>query len=288
MSAAPPRPVSLRAADGRALEGLLVEAPQPRGAITLHGAAGYPRGFYLKFAAYCAGRGYHTLVYDYRGCGASALTPLRGDPATMAEWGRLDMPAALQFMARRFAALPQFTVGHSIGGQLGPAASNQALARAHVMLATSVGYWRDETAPFRYLALFLWKVYGPLTLRLWGYVPQSLLWRGLSLPRGVFLQWRSWCMRPEHFGPDLDQELPGHQFAACRGPLLLWGFSDDPVANPKTVPPLLGYYPQAQIEQRWTSPAELGVRRIGHGGFFAAHHRDSLWRGVLDWIDARG
>jgi predicted alpha/beta hydrolase len=285
---AAPRAVTLRAADGRALAALLLEAPRPRGAITFNGAAGYPREFYLKFAGYCAARGYHTLVYDYRGCGASALAPLRRDPATMAEWGRLDMPAALEFMARHFAPLPLFTVGHSIGGQLGPATSNQARARAHVMLAASIGYWRAELAPFRYLALFLWRVYGPLTLRLWGYVPHSLLWRGLSLPRGVFLQWRIWCTRPEHFGPDLDRELPGHQFAACRGPLLLWNFSDDPVANPQTAAPLLAYYPNAHIEQRWTSPTELGVRHIGHGGFFSSRHRDSLWRGVLDWIDARG
>jgi len=26
------------------------------------------------------------------------------------------------------------------------------------------------------------------------------------------------------------------------------------------------------------------VRAIGHHGFFSERHRDSLWRGALDWI----
>lgn len=279
--------LALHAADGRALAGLLLESPRPRGAITVNGAAGYPREFYLRFAGYCAERGYHTLVYDYRGTGASASRPLSRDPARMSEWGRLDMPAAIEFMARRFEPLPLFTVGHSIGGQLGAACANQALARAHVLVAASTGYWRAEPAPFRYAALFFWRVYGPLTLRLWGYVPHSPLWRGHALPPDVFRQWRTWCMRPEHFGPDLADELAGNQFEACRGPLLVWGASDDPIANRKTVAALLAYYPKAQVEQRWTRPAEVGARHIGHHGFFSARHRDSLWRGVLDWIDAR-
>jgi predicted alpha/beta hydrolase len=286
VSAAPPS-VTIRAADGRELGGLLLEAHAPRGAISLSGAAGYPREFYLKFAGYCAERGYHTLVYDYRGMGASARVPLRQEPASMAEWARLDMPAALAYLARRFAPLPLFTVGHSLGGQLGPAMPNQSLARAHVMLAASTGYWRAEPAPFRYAALFFWFVYGPLGLRLFGYVPHSVVWRGGPLPRGVFLQWRTWCTRSEHFAPDLGTELAGNQFAECRAPVLAWAFSDDPIANPVTVPQLLAYYPRARIEQRWTHPRDLGVRHIGHRGFFAVRHRDSLWRGLLDWIDAR-
>ncbi len=218
MSGVTPIPVTLRAADGRELAGLLLEARAPRGAICINGAAGYPREFYLRFAAYSAERGYHALLYDYRGVGASARAPLSNDPARMSEWGRFDMPAALEWLAQRFPRLPLFTVGHSIGGQLGAATSNQALARAHVMLAASTGYWRHEPAPLRYAALFFWFLYGPLTLRLFGYVPHSWVWRGRSLPRGVFLQWRRWCLRPEHFGPDLASELPDNQFAQCTAP----------------------------------------------------------------------
>jgi predicted alpha/beta hydrolase len=283
----PPQPVTLMAHDGRQLAGLLLAASRPRGALAVNGATGFPREFYLKFAGYCALRGYHTLVYDYRGIGASARGPLSAEGARMSDWGRLDMPAALTSLARRFAPLPLVTVGHSVGGQLIGCMPNQALARAHVMVATSTGYWRRQRVPFRYQALIFWKIYGPLMLRRLGYLPHGVVWAGEALPRGVFLQWRKWCLDAAPFGPQLDEDMHDSQYAAVRAPLLAWGFSDDPIATPAAVEALLASYPHAQIERRWTRPAEAGVRHIGHHGFFSERHRDSLWRGALDWIDAR-
>ena len=147
MSALPPQPVTFSARDGRALAGLLSEAAPARGALVVNGATGFRREFYLKFAAYCAQRGYHALVYDYRGMGASAHAPLSAEPARMSDWGLLDMPAALAWLAERFAQLPLVTVGHSVGGQLIGCMHNQARARAHVMLAASTGSaWTNVTA----------------------------------------------------------------------------------------------------------------------------------------------
>lgn len=287
-----PQSVTFTARDGRALAGLLVPAaPTPaaaaRGALVVNAATGFPREFYLKFASYCAARGYHTLVYDYRGMGASAPAALDTEPARMSDWGLLDMPAALEFLAARFPALPLFTLGHSVGGQLVGCMENHGRARAHVMIATSTGYWRRQRVPFRYLALFFWKIYGPLAIRRRGYLPRGAVWSGGSLPRGVFEQWRAWCLRAEHFGPDLAAEMRGSQFDAVRAPVLSWGFTDDPIATPAAVEALLKFYPQARIERRWSAPEDVGVRSIGHQGFFFERHRDSLWRGVLDWLDAR-
>ena len=282
-----PQPVAVTARDGRSLAGLLIEAQPARGAVSINGATGCRREFYLKFAGYCAQRGYHALVYDYRGMGASAVIPLSAERARMSDWGRLDMPAALETLAARFPHLPLFTLGHSVGGQLLGCMPNQARARAHVMIATSTGYWRRQHVPFRYLALVLWKLYGPLMLRRLGYVPRGRVWSGGSLPRGVFLQWRRWCLNPAPFGSRLDEDMRDSEFAAVRGPLLAWGFSDDPIATPAAVEALLASYPNAQIDRRWTRPADVGVHAIGHRGFFAERHRDSLWRATLDWLDAR-
>jgi predicted alpha/beta hydrolase len=281
------QPLALEARDGRALAGWLLEAAAPRGALAINGATGFKREFYLKFAAYCALRGYHTVVYDYRGIGASALTPLPAECARMSEWGALDMPAALAALAQRYPQLPLATLGHSVGGQLIGCMPNQARACAHLMVAASTGYWRRQRAPFRYQALAFWKVYGPLMLRRHGYVPRGLVWSGESLPRGVFLQWRAWCLSAARFGAALDPEMSDAGFAAVRAPLLSWGFRDDPIATPAAVAALLESYTNAVIEQRWTAPAELGARTIGHHGFFAERHRDSLWCAALDWLDAR-
>jgi predicted alpha/beta hydrolase len=284
-----PETVSFTARDGRELAGLLLAAPAARAALALSGATAYPREFYLKFARYGTERGYHVLLYDYRGMGASARADLRAETARMSDWGMLDMPAALEYLAARSASLPLVTLGHSVGGQLLGCMYNQARARAHVMIATSTGYWRRQRVPFRYLALAFWKIYGPIALARHGYVPHGWLWSGQSLPRNVFLEWRTWCLSPAHFAPDLEGALRGNQFSRVHAPLLNWGFSDDPIATPAAVRALLdAFYPNAQLEQRWSSPHELGVRAIGHAGFFSERHRDSLWRAVFDWLDARG
>ncbi len=219
--------------------------------------------------------------------GASARQPLAEESARMSEWGLLDMPAALEWLERRFRGQPLVTVGHSVGGQLIGCMYNQAAARAHVLVATSIGYWRGQRVPFRYLALLFWKLYGPLELKARGYVPRDALWRGEPLPPGVFLEWRKWCLSPTHFAPDLvgDRELG--PFAAVRAPLLALTFSDDPIATPWVAEALLSLYPHAAIERRPITPAQVHVRRIGHHGFFAEQHRETLWRATLDWIDAR-
>jgi predicted alpha/beta hydrolase len=103
----------------------------------------------------------------------------------------------------------------------------------------------------------------------------------------VFLEWRKWCLRPEHFGPDLVGDPQRGPFATVRAPLLALTFSDDPIATPWEAEALLALYPNAAIERRPITPAQAGVRGIGHSGFFAERHRESLWRATLDWIDAR-
>jgi predicted alpha/beta hydrolase len=120
-----------------------------------------------------------------------------------------------------------------------------------------------------------------------GYVPTGGGWTGLPLPRGVYEEWRRWCLRPEHFGPDLHTYLSGHHFADVRGPLLSVGFTDDPIATRRTVAALDAFFPNVTRESRWYSPADTGGVRIGHEGFFSSRHGDTLWRPVIDWLDAK-
>jgi predicted alpha/beta hydrolase len=283
-----PEPFALRSRDGRELAAHWCASPAPRrGVVVVNAATGFPQTFYFKLAMYLAGRGYDALVYDYRGMGASAPPDLATEPARMSDWGLLDMPAALDAAAQRAQGLPVVTLGHSIGGQFLGLLRNHALARAHVQIATSVGYWRWEAPPFRYLAWWFWRVHGPLMLALKGYVPTGGGWSGLPLPRAVYAEWRRWCLRPEHFGPDLRTYLSGHVFEEIRAPVLSVGFTDDPIATRRTVEAINRFFPNVQRESRWYSPRDIGVKRIGHEGFFSSRNRETLWRPVADWIDAR-
>jgi predicted alpha/beta hydrolase len=295
-----PRPFDLRATDGRVLsahwfdaaEGRPGSAATRRGAAVINGATGFPQTFYFKLAHYLSERGYDTLVYDYRGMGLSGPdAPARSrsseETARMSDWGRFDMPAALDAVADRAQGLPVVTLGHSIGGQFLGLLPNHARACAHVQIATSVGYWRWEGAPFKYLAWWFWRVHGPLLLAIKGYVPTGGGWSGLPLPRGVYAEWRRWCLRPEHFGPDLATYLSENFFDQIRAPVLTVGFTDDPIATRRTVEEINQFFPNVRRESRWYSPADAGVKRIGHEGFFSAKHRETLWRPVVDWIDLR-
>lgn len=285
-TASAPLPFALRCADGRELSAHWFAAAQRRAVIMISGGTGFPQTFYFKLAAYAAARGYDALVYDYRGMGASAPPDLATEPTRISDWGLFDMRAALDAAATRAGELPVATLGHSIGGQLLGLLKNHTLAGAHVQVATSVGYWRWENAPFKYLAWWFWRVHGPLMLALKGYIPTGGGWAGLPLPRGVYEEWKRWCLRPEHFGPDLATYLSDNVFAEIRAPLLSVGLTDDPIATRRTVAELHRFFPNAAREVRWYSPADAGSPRIGHEGFFAARHRDTLWRPVFDWLDA--
>ena len=281
------QPLRLRCSDGRELAAHWVAAARRRAVLVINSATGFPQTFYLRLANYTAGRGYDTLVYDYRGMGASAPANLADERCRMSDWGLLDMRTALSAAAERAGGLPVATLGHSVGGQFLGLLTNHALARAHVQVASSVGYWPWEKAPFKFLAWWFWRVHGPLLLASKGYVPTGGGWSGLPLPRGVYEEWRRWCLRPDHFGPDLDTYLRDNVFAEIRAPVLNIGFGDDPIATRRTVQALFKFFPRIEREARWYSPADIGSPRIGHDGFFAARHRDTLWRPVLDWLDAK-
>ena len=294
-----PQPFELRAREGRVLSahwfnwktGFLAEtgdmADQRRGAIVINAATGFPQTFYFKLANYLSERGYDARVYDYRGMNLSAPADLATETARMSDWGLLDMPAALDAAAERAQGLPVVTLGHSIGGQFLGLLANHGLARVHVQVATSVGYWRWEAAPFKYLAWWFWRVHGPLMLAIKNYVPSGGGWAGLPLPRGVYEEWRRWCLRPEHFGPDLATYLSANVFGEIQAPVLTVGFTDDPIATRRTVEEINKFFPRVQRESRWYSPQDAGVKRIGHEGFFSSKNRNSLWRPVVDWIDAK-
>ena len=49
---------------------------------------------------------------------------------------------------------------------------------------------------------------------------------------------------------------------------------------------LFGLYPNAQVEVRRLRPRELGLRNIGHFGFFRSSMKEPLWPLVTEWIEA--
>jgi predicted alpha/beta hydrolase len=271
----------------------------PRGAkrhaVLINSAIAVPRKIYRGFAGYLAGRGCAVLTYDYRGTGDSRqqslvgynqVKSLVGFKASMSDWAALDVTAAVAWMRERYEHLPLSYVGHSFGGQaLGLLANNAEVSRA-LLIAAQAGYWKLMAWPERYRVYAMLNFVGTPLTRLLGYAPG---WGGLGqdLPKGVFEQWTGWVMNKRYLFGDAKlgalQNFPNYQ-----GALRALCFSDDPWATRAAVELLCSGFAAARPEILTVTPADAGTARIGHLGFFRPEHRDALWRGAAEWLEATG
>jgi predicted alpha/beta hydrolase len=271
----------------------------PRGArrhaVLISSATAVPRKVYRGFAGYLAGRGCAVLTYDYRGTGDSRqkslvgynqVKSLVGFKASMSDWAALDATAAVAWMRERYKHLPLTYVGHSFGGQaLGLLANNAEVSRA-LLVAAQAGYWKLMASPERYRVYAMLNFVGRPLTRLLGYAPS---WGGLGedLPKGVFEQWVRWVMSERYLFSDTKlgalQNFPKYQ-----GAMRALCFSDDPWATRPAVELLCSGFTAAKPEILNVKPADAGAARIGHLGFFRSEHRDALWRGAAEWLEATG
>jgi predicted alpha/beta hydrolase len=267
----------LTAKDGYRLSATLYGEGSDRAVLILP-ATGVPQGYYAKFAAWLAGEGFQVLTFDYRGIGRSLNGSVRRVEARMRDWALLDAAAAVQRLDRFSKIL---VVGHSFGGQaLGLLPGPERIAAALVVGSQS-GYWRNWPPLGR---AWMWPVTHfllPGVSRLLGYFPGSRLGFGEDLPKGVAIEWASWCRNPTYLVGALRVEDAYARFAA---PLRAYAFSDDPFAPLHAVHKLLELYPKARGEVRAMAPQDLGVRRIGHFGFFREQFRDTLWPEACEWL----
>jgi predicted alpha/beta hydrolase len=282
-----------------AMDGYLLGASLflPRGAkrhaVLINSATAVPRKIYRGFAGYLARRGCAVLTYDYRGIGDSRQKSLVGynQPkslvgfkASMADWAALDVAAAVAWMRERYKTLPLSYVGHSFGGQaLGLLPNNTEISRA-LLIAAQAGYWKLMAAPERYRVYAMLNFVGLPVTRLLGYAP-GRMGIGEDLPKGVFEQWVGWVMSERYLFTD--PKLPGlTNFANYKGAMRALCLSDDPWATRPAVGLLCSGFTAIEPEILSVTPADAGVGRIGHFGFFRPEHRDTLWRGAAEWLEA--
>jgi predicted alpha/beta hydrolase len=287
--------ITIPAADGYPLAAtLFLPRGAKRHAVLISSATATPRKIYRGFASYLAHCGCAVLTYDYRGVGGSRQRAvegynqpksLAGFKADMADWATLDIGAAVSWMRDRYHNLPFGYVGHSFGGQmLGLLANNSEVSRA-LLIAAQAGYWKLMTTPERYRVFSMLNFIGmPLTKAL-GYAPA---WAGMGedLPKGVFLQWAKWVNSPRYLFDDKSLVALLHNFEHYEGAMRALHFSDDPWATRPAVELLCKGYSSAKSEILTVTPGDVGVGKIGHFGFFRPEHRDTLWRGAAEWLQA--
>jgi predicted alpha/beta hydrolase len=278
-----PADFAFAATDGFSLAATYFPAAgEPRAAAIIHSATAVPRKIYKGFAAYLAGRGVAVMTYDYRGTCGSRPASLKGFDTSMAEWAARDVTAAIDFMRARHPDIPQFAIGHSFGGQaIGLVPNNTTISRA-LLVAAQAGYWRLFHWPENYRVLLMLRLVARPVTRLVGYMP---LWLGIGeeIPKGVFLQWTDWVMKPRYFFDD-ETLTATDNYPRYRGALRALCFSDDSWATLAGVRLLCSGFTGTAPDIVAIAPADIGVERIGHFGFFRPEYRETLWEDAADWL----
>ncbi|HYC58906.1 MAG TPA: alpha/beta fold hydrolase [Thermoanaerobaculia bacterium] len=268
--------VNVRASDGYVLRANHYDAGGDS-VLLIGSALGVKRRYYDAFARFIADRGRSVVTFDYRGIGDSRPTSLRKFDGTMSEWGRLDINAAIDWIANELQPRTLTYVGHSCGGQLLGLAPNADRIDRIVFSSAQSGYWGHWPGARKYAIGALW-VTMPVIATIAGYFPSRILGLGSEdLPRRVATDWARWGRHRDYlFG--FHDPAP---FAKITAPILAWSFVDDSYAPKTAVDALLRFYGRAEVTRRHAD--EPG---IGHFGFFR-RGRERLWEETVTWLDSR-
>jgi predicted alpha/beta hydrolase len=248
----------------------------PVASIVISAAMGAAQNYYARFAEWLAGQGYYVVTFDYRGIGLSAPRSLRGFRVDIIDWARHDCAAVIDFAKGRVPNAPLYWIGHSLGGQLlGLIPNRHHIARV-IMIATGSGYWRHLAWRTKRMVWWLWFVVVPLSIRMLGYFPGKRLRKVGNLPAGVMSQWRRWCLSPEYVA-SAEGEAVRAAYASVRTPILSLSFTDDEMMTDQSTRALHVLYASAPIDYRRIAPDDIGVRHIGHFGFFRPQFAQTLW-----------
>jgi predicted alpha/beta hydrolase len=276
-------PIDLVARDGQRLAATRY-APTGvrRGGVVVIGATGVAQRFYRRFAQALSATGLEVLTFDLRGIGASRAGTLRGFECGFRHWAELDADAAVEFMLARG---PTAVVGHSFGGHAFGQLTRPNDTLGLYTVATGAAWSGYMPAGERLKVETMWKVLGPLTTRVAGFLPGKV-WGGEDLPLGVYRDWKRWSHLPRYFfdDPSMDAET---KFARVRVPIHGVTAEDDLWAPPASMRVFLSQYLAAPVTLEVHQPAALGVGQLGHMGHFRAEALPAFVPHVTRWLDER-
>lgn len=279
------RKICFQTSDGWELKGDITSGEEPKTAVLVSSGTGFPRHFYRHIANYLAKQGALVLTYDYRGIGESEGRGLATSGIDYPDWGRFDMVAAVDTLVKEAPDLRLTHIAHSVGGHFLGLMSNHNLIDRHAFISVGTGYFGGHHRRNLLLEMYFWWGLGSYALWRWGYVKPGGGWQGEALPPKLFKTWRRWSHRRGYFQPDYSGLMAPQHYDAVRAPIRSWVFEDDPIATPQAGKDLLSCYPNAATEILQKTPADIGVRRIGHEGAFRPG-REALWAECWAWLYA--
>ena len=280
--------IDFAARDGQRLSGYRFDATERRllkAGIVIAPAMAVPQSFYAPFARHLAAQGYAVWTFDYRGTGESLVGSMRGVKASLTDWYAQDYDAMVNVAADANPDKPVFAIGHSFGGQSAPLLPSRARLAGLVNIAVGSGAMRHNQPGTRRRAPFLWYGAVPLLCPLFGYFPGAKIGLIGDVPTDAMRQWRAWCLTPDYI---LSGE-PGAReaYASATFPVLGLTFADDELLLEEGSRMLHAAFTSRPADFRVVAPADVGMKRIGHVGFFRPAAEPALWPQVTTWLDAQ-
>lgn len=275
--------------DGVHLKGLLLIPEKPKAVLQFNGGTATKKEFYLSFLTYLANHNYICCLWDYRGSGESAPENLKGCDYKLQDYGIQDMPAIKNYLTRRFSNLPLLLMGHSVGGQLVGFMDNLTGYQGMIAMTVSTGHIGHMTFKNRCLSNFLFYMFTPFSLAVNGYLNSKKYGFMEDLPKNVILEWRDWCTKADYFFDEkfLGKTVPAGQFQHIPFPIHLFWTTDDFIANERSVPSFWKHIKSQQgIKITKITPESIGVKSIGHFGFFRKKMADKFWPKILKQLDS--
>lgn len=243
--------------------------------IIIASAAGAPQGYYQGFAEFASQYvAFDAVTFDYRSIGKSKFQSTKTSKAVMSDWGRFDMQAIIEWASDKYEKI--FVLGHSVAGQVYPfAESRNRISAAYFVASQSAyrGYWHGFE---KFKVLLFWYLVIPLMIKSYGYLPGWVMGGKISLPKGVAREWRSWGM--DKFGYFASDPNAADKFNDVRMPVHFVALSDDKLFGPsEAVQALMKRYGNSKTSFQFIRPEDLGLRTIGHFGFFRSKYQEKLW-----------
>lgn len=275
--------ISVPARDGLALAATrYVPSDAADRVVIINSATGVKRGYYEKYARFLAARGMEVITYDYRGIGGSAEGGIRAQKCDMRQWGEIDVASVIDYVATNMPSRRVLAVGHSAGGQLFGLADNNTRVAALLAVSAQSGYWQHWRGLARWRLALLWHVVMPGLVRALSYFPSKRIGFGENLPGGVAREWARWCRHPDYI-VDVNGRPLRANFETYQGNIRACVIADDWMAPGAAVEALMGFYRSAQVEFKIVQPADLGVKALGHFGFFR-ESGNSMWQESAEWL----
>jgi len=254
-----------------------------KSAVMIGPATGIKRQFYTAFAQHLAEQGHAVISFDNRGIGGSLYGPVKNSPASLQEWGELDMTAVLEELKLRFPATSYHLVGHSAGGQLVGLMSNAHDFSSMFNFACSSGRFKNMRFGYRMFAYLAMNIFLPLSNLVFGHTKMQWLGMGEPLPKRVGQQWSEWCNGQGYVKTAFGKDIHTHLYDELNFPSMWLNAVDDDIAINENVEDMIKVFKQLPAETLSLDPKEYDLTEIGHMKFFSRKNK-KLWSIATEWL----